>query len=627
MNLESEEPDDAPLGQEDVLIEATREDPRAPSAWRARLDVGRLQLEGGELSDALRQLPGVVVRRQGGAGSPQTLSVRGVSGQQVKVLLDGVALNPAAGGGVDLSLLPPGLLTGAEVYRGGSGARFGNGAIGGALLLRPALPSDGWRLDLSAGLGSPGVKRFGAAASAGARRVQGLLSVDLFQSDGDFRFEDAQGTPLTRLNADVSRLGALGSLRWRPDDRTEVALTEMWVASDRGQPGPAEFQASLDAARARDQRNTMSLNASRRDLWSAPEAALDGRLTLGWRSAQRHYRNPDRLLQSAVPYDTTTDEDAVSLEANASLYAWASLAAHLNAELTQAQLRRRERVDLNLNARERFGRGSSALALSLEWLLAQDRLSILPALRLENVQGFALQASPALGARFEVSESWALMGNVARAWRAPGFDELFLRAEFLEGDPDLRPESAISADLGIRWSPLRQLSVEAVAFWVDIDELILFLPVSATLYRASNTGSAVSRGVEASLNAAPWRWLRVSGAFTFNETFLRAPPQDPLPGRPLWTASGELRVVRPLIEVFARAQGRSRIFLDNFGNLSNDPALFIDVGATASPLDDLTISVLARNLLDERQAVDTLQSPQPGWTASAQLTWRPAGTW
>ncbi len=233
---EDEEDGQEPVSEGDVWVEAPKQDARAPSAWRSTLDVGRLKLRGDDLGQALLGLPGVYVQRAGAEGARQSLSLRGASGQQVKVLLDGVALNPAASGGVDLGLLPPALLGAVEVYRGGSGARFGSGAVGGAVVLTPQLPRDGWSLSLSGALASFGTGKGSASVAAGGDELGALVSVTGLRTAGDFRFVDAQGSPLERLNADVQRLGALAVVRWAPSAGSELRLTGLWVDAERGQP-------------------------------------------------------------------------------------------------------------------------------------------------------------------------------------------------------------------------------------------------------------------------------------------------------------------------------------------------------------------------------------------------------
>jgi outer membrane cobalamin receptor len=59
------------------------------------------------VADAIAEHTGIQTRKYGGMGSFQTISIRGVKGSEILVLLDGVPLNSAMGGAVDLGAINP----------------------------------------------------------------------------------------------------------------------------------------------------------------------------------------------------------------------------------------------------------------------------------------------------------------------------------------------------------------------------------------------------------------------------------------------------------------------------------------------------------------------------------------
>ena len=71
-----------------------------------------------DLATLLLEVPGANVTRRGGFGSFATLSLRGANPDEVRVYVDGIPLNQAVGGAVDLSTLPLGDVERVEVYRG-----------------------------------------------------------------------------------------------------------------------------------------------------------------------------------------------------------------------------------------------------------------------------------------------------------------------------------------------------------------------------------------------------------------------------------------------------------------------------------------------------------------------------
>ena len=77
----------------------------APSTVIGRRQIGEAT---GDLPDMLDEQPGLRSTRLGGLGSFSSLSIRGSTGDQVLVFVDGIPLNSAEGGPVDLSAIPLG---------------------------------------------------------------------------------------------------------------------------------------------------------------------------------------------------------------------------------------------------------------------------------------------------------------------------------------------------------------------------------------------------------------------------------------------------------------------------------------------------------------------------------------
>lgn len=67
--------------------------------------IKREQFEGKmeNLSEIIEKEAGVQIRQSGGLGSFSTVSLRGSSSEQVVIYMDGVPLNEASGGGVNLA--------------------------------------------------------------------------------------------------------------------------------------------------------------------------------------------------------------------------------------------------------------------------------------------------------------------------------------------------------------------------------------------------------------------------------------------------------------------------------------------------------------------------------------------
>ena len=109
-----------------------------------------------------------------------TIRMRGSSPDEVRIYLDGVPLNVASGGAVDISTLPLGDVERVEVYRGARRSRSGSRRWAGSSPSPPSTPGDG-SLQLRTGMGSFGTLfadldgRRPARSAASVRRRPYLL--------------------------------------------------------------------------------------------------------------------------------------------------------------------------------------------------------------------------------------------------------------------------------------------------------------------------------------------------------------------------------------------------------------------------------------------------------------------
>jgi len=156
-----------------------------------------LQRAAGSLAGVIASESGVQFRQSGGLGSFSTISLRGSTAEQVNVYLDGVLLNEAAGGGVNLSLIELLQAERVEVYRGTVPVQLGNSAIGGAVNITSARATDTASTTLLAGFGSFGSSRFSSAYTGPVKGLSDQRLVASFshrESENNFSFVNDNGT-------------------------------------------------------------------------------------------------------------------------------------------------------------------------------------------------------------------------------------------------------------------------------------------------------------------------------------------------------------------------------------------------------------------------------------------------
>lgn len=221
--------DEPPRSRQELVVTPTRQRSTVFETPRAASVVDREELRGRPprtTAEALNDEEGVfVVRPLYAGGSPR---IRGLGGQQVLLLVDGIRLNTTltpAGDNHLLMLVDPYTLEGIEVIRGGSAVVAGADAMGGAVQLRSRapVPLSGSDVELNAGLRGifssadlGGQGNLSAGGRWGRYAVQGSFSAR--------RFGDVQGgsaapaQPHTSYNdgavslgvgADLGRVGSL----------------------------------------------------------------------------------------------------------------------------------------------------------------------------------------------------------------------------------------------------------------------------------------------------------------------------------------------------------------------------------------------------------------------------------
>ncbi|HZY04367.1 MAG TPA: TonB-dependent receptor plug domain-containing protein, partial [Anaeromyxobacteraceae bacterium] len=233
--------EDAPVHLPEVVVPLPRLEAAGDATASATVvEADRFEGEAKGVAELVATAPGVAVREYGGLGQLATVSIRGSSADAVTVMLDGLTLNTAFGGGVDLSTIPRHWIDRIEVVRGAEGARYGAGAMGGVVnVVTRRAAAGAW--SAQAAYGSFTTFTLAGDAAAGAGDWSGLAAASFDSTEGDFPFlfdelPSAAGNPLTPAVRD-NNAGRLAGLLVKGD----------W----RGWGGRFDALAQVSAARRR----------------------------------------------------------------------------------------------------------------------------------------------------------------------------------------------------------------------------------------------------------------------------------------------------------------------------------------------------------------------------------------
>ncbi len=635
---------------------------RDESAFATVVPIADQPAEIETLSDVLDETVGVQVRRYGGLGDFATVSIRGSTAGQVGVFFDGVALTRARSETINLADLPLDQLGRVEIYRGVSPLALSSSALAGAINLVSRAPDATPRFSLLAGGGSFGTRKVSTAASGGRGALSGFLSATYLGSDGDFEFEDDNGTlqntsddrRTRRRNNAFDSAETLGKLRYGLASGGAVTgLTELFL-NHQGVPGIGAFQS--DDASLRDLRSLSYLRFEQPRLAGSP---LDLSSTGSFVYERERYRD----IQGEIGLGNVATDNRTYTGALDNL-----VAAQLGRHALEGRLDVAGQVFTpnDTLAAEPNGPDQSRVRVGLAAGdtigFFRDRLLVQPTMRWEHLHddftgttetgGQITRESrsrsrdlltPRLGLRFDVVPDVALKANVGRAERAPNFTELFGNRGSILGNPDLDPERGINADFGFvagrdRVGPyVSHAKLEAVGFVSVVDDLIVLVQNSqrTSIYR--NVDRARTVGAELAASADVAEHVRLGLNYTYqdarDESGIPARDGNQLPGRPRHDLYTRAEYRRDEGRLFYELSFVAENFLDqaNFlivnarathtlGIEGDVAALGRRFGSAALARLPLVATLEVRNFTDN-QVEDVAGYPLPGRAVFGTVRW------
>ncbi len=638
---------------DDVVVKATRVaddfrtgdvDPAQLTSFSSVINLDKIDPGITSLGDLLAKEVGIQVLSSGGLGGYSAVSLRGASGDQVFIYLDGVLLNDASGGGVNLSQIPLHDVAAIEVYRGISPVNFARAGLGGVINIRTRRSKDGTHGGIGAGLGSFSSKRiFGSLNHKTENDYDFLALGEYLSSDNDFKFLNDNGTEWNpdddrrerRNNNEFFRRSLLLKAGHDFSEDVRFELSDQYLNQDRRLPAwnntPAANthleteQHQLVARLQADALSSLQINLATQLFYSWKEELYDDSQSVIGLGRQRERYNTDKYGGSIFcEWPTENQIISVNLEAGRETYS------------AQDLLRYRPRGDSRRNY-------FSAAVQDSVYLL-QQRLLLTPAChyqwyddKLESVTsssghkvpGYDRQhdsLSPSLGARYELWGPVSLQANVAQYSREPSFYELFGDRGLTVGNPDLKAEQGDNYDFGLicsgftPWAWLSHVEVETVFFYSKIDDLITRIYDARGVGKSENISAARIRGLEARLAIDLGSGFRLSGNATWQDTENRGdiPAFNgmELPGR--WQRSYLVRLENNYhwFHSYIEYQHESKMYYDAANLLPAASKNLVNVGLTmtmplATPGTELVCDFTLKNLTgDEYQDFNGYPMPE-----------------
>jgi len=488
---------------------------------------------GADLATLLTDVPGANLTRRGGLGSFATLSLRGSNPDEVRVYIDGVPINQAAGGAVDLSTLPIGDVERIEVYRGATPIAFGESALGGVVSISTRAPAaDG--LTGQAGLGSFGTRFGDVTASWVAGPLRLYAGGHAIVAAGDYPVEPVASTvpsPGSRQNNDLTQLdGTLRAVLALPG-RRELRLGFLGFTRDQGLPAEEMYRSV--AARAQSTRTVLHAGyESRSDLGASSRL----RAVVFASSTRDRFLDPLAEI-GGVP--AATNDVTRSLGFSATAHKFVGEDARLATVLEGRVETYRPRNDASpgMPAGYPADREVGTVGLELDLRVAPLDLHVIPSGRLEAARDVRSGRDETFGTDLPtsapVARAWPVLrfgllrrigsdlvvrASAGRYQRIPSFLELYGYNRGFVGNAGLRPERGLNLDAGFalcRALASGELSLSGALFGARAEDLISWETYSYRT-RAENVSEARVLGAEGEVRARAGR-LETTGQITLTD--------------------------------------------------------------------------------------------------------------
>lgn len=459
------------------------------------------------VGDLLPWIPGLLVDGPASRSGLTSARIRGGDPNFTLVLIDGVPLNDSTdplGGAFNLASLPINGVDRVEVVRGPLSTYFGSTGLSGAINV-VTQGGDTRELDVEIQAGSDSLLRTSLSYARPGTKVDSSFALSWEEEAGKIgedRFE---------------QLAFLGSLGLQPTKHSRLDLRARFSTSEgedypESSGGPVYSSGDLRLS----QYDELSLAAE----WITGKGGSRGHHRT---RASYFRRETDRTSPGILPLVPPAEEESRYTDIQ---LAWAG-ALEINRALNLA---------IGADVAREEGRNRSLLFFPpaiggetpgdfdidrvtggtlVELAAKLGHLQLEAGTRLDLPEASSSEWSPRLALSYRPGGgSWRLRASLGESFKLPSFFAL-ASPPALGGNPDLRPEKALGADLGVEASLAGgRFDLAVTLFAIDYEDLIDF---DFETFRLINRSRVEARGIETSFAWIPSPALTLRFDLTFQD--------------------------------------------------------------------------------------------------------------
>nr|WP_298968953.1 ligand-gated channel protein [uncultured Halomonas sp.] len=510
---------------DDMVVTASGFEQQITNAPASISVVSKDQLERGyyqNVTDALRDVPGVIVTGGGAGDNGHDISIRGMPSQYTLILVDGRPQNsresrPNGSAGFEQDWLPPlQAIERIEVVRGPMSTLYGSDAIGGVINVITRKVAQAWHgnvqldtvLQEDSDSGDSRQANFYLSGPLVGERLGLQLYGRTSQRDEDNILNGYEDKSLQSLTARFSLAASDNH-----DFTAEAGITEQERQSLMGRSAPSEGcrGGCSDSFNDYTHRHVALTHSGRFDIGTSESFVQ-----------RETSENPSREIEIT---NTTAKTSLVM-----------PLGAHM---LTLGGSYEKESLDDDttnqISDRNHVEQQQWALFAEDEWLLT-DTWALTGGMRLDDAENYGSHISPRLYSVWNLTPDWTLKGGVSTGFRSPNLREVTAdwgqtsRGGDVYGNPDLEPETSLNKELALLYANDAGVSGGLTLFHNDFKDKITRIACpegvcadepnqfgSDPTYRI-NIDEAVTQGVEASVAAPLGEAVELTASYTFTDS-------------------------------------------------------------------------------------------------------------
>ncbi len=593
-----------------------------------------------DISEVIEKKTGIQIRQSGGAGTYSTISIRGASGQQVMVLIDGVPLNKASGGWVNLSNISLSDVESIEIYRGINPLNFGVSSFGGIINIKTKRSKKGLSGSVTTGYGSFNTKKAGFFINHKPGKTDYIINGDylssandydilidptpLFPESGDERWEKRNNAQFYQFNL-LTKLGRDFTKDFRVEVSNQLFKKDQGIMEINNSPlNDASFITLRNITYLKYINNNIGpykLNSAGRFSFSYKTEEWDDRgdrVGLG----QQHHRYITKLAGYNHFLELPGEINIITAVF----------------DYTHEDFKAENLIDSSNDRFDPSSRSSFSASLGDTLILFDESLILNPALRyryvknrlkpgVEELSGDYTGRSdsnrylePQIGIKYLLLKNLTLKTNLAKYYREPTFYEMYGDRGIYSGNSELTAERGLNFDAGFEMKSrfnnvfLKQLNLSMTYFKSKVDDMIVIVYHSGGIGTAENISTAGIKGVEFALDMNLLKYVDVFCNYTWQDARNNSELQDidgnRIPGRFKYSLQEGISIENKWGKIYLNYLFETGLYYDSPNNLRAPDKEEYNAGIQLSRWGFL-FTFEAKNIGNSRYE-DFAGYPQPG---------------